>query len=68
LLGKEGFEHLDPFIPVLVDDYNVAEFVSMIEYYKDRKWIRNITSSGQRELELITNRNPFVLMDQCKFL
>lgn len=68
LLGKEGFEHLDPFIPVLVEDYNVAEFDSMIEYYKDRKWIRNITSSGQRELELITNRNPFVLMDQCKFL
>ncbi|CAL1689750.1 unnamed protein product [Lasius platythorax] len=68
LLGKEGFEHLDPFIPILVDDYNVAEFDSMIEYYKDRKWIRNMTSSGQRELELITNRNPFVLMEQCKFL
>lgn len=68
LLGKEGFEHLDPFVPVLVDDYNVAEFDSMIEYYKDRKWIRNITASGQRELELITNRNPFALMEQCKFL
>ncbi|XP_070151335.1 small ribosomal subunit protein mS29 [Polyergus mexicanus] len=68
LLGKEGFEHLDPFVPVLVDDYNIAEFDSMIEYYKDRKWIRNITASSQRELELITNRNPFVLMDQCKFL
>ncbi|XP_029163694.1 28S ribosomal protein S29, mitochondrial [Nylanderia fulva] len=68
LLGKEGFEHLDPFIPILVDDYNVAEFDSMIEYYKDRKWIRNITVSDQKELELITNRNPSALMEQCKFL
>jgi len=68
LLGKEGFEYLDPFIPVLVDDYNITEFDSMIEYYKDRKWIRNITSSGQKELELITNKNPLNLMEQCKFL
>lgn len=68
LLGKEGFEHLDPFIPVLVDDYNIGEFDSMIEYYKDRKWIRNITSGRQKELELITNKNPYFLMEQCKFL
>jgi len=68
LLGKEGFEHLDPFIPVLVEDYNTAEFDSMIEYYKDRKWIRAITPNGQKELELITNKNPLSLMEQCKFL
>ncbi|EFN82439.1 28S ribosomal protein S29, mitochondrial [Harpegnathos saltator] len=68
LLGKEGFEHLDPFIPILVDDYNTAEFDSMIEYYKERKWIRNITPEGQKELELITNRNPLTLMLQCNFL
>lgn len=68
LLGKEGFEHLDPFIPVLVENYNITEFDSMIEYYKDRKWIRNITSNGQRELELITNKHPLSLMEQCKFM
>lgn len=68
LLGKEGFEHLDPFVPVLVEDYNTAEFDSMIEYYKDRKWIRAITPNGQKELELITNKNPLALMEQCKFL
>ncbi|XP_012063014.1 PREDICTED: 28S ribosomal protein S29, mitochondrial [Atta cephalotes] len=68
LLGKEGFEHLDPFVPIVVDDYNSAEFDSIIEYYKDRKWIRNITPSGQRELELVTNKNPLILIDYCKFL
>ncbi|KAL0103335.1 hypothetical protein PUN28_017545 [Cardiocondyla obscurior] len=68
LLGKEGFEHLDPFIPVLVENYNDAEFDSIIEYYKDRKWIRNITPTGQKEIELLSNKNPLNLMEQCKFL
>ncbi|XP_014467500.1 PREDICTED: 28S ribosomal protein S29, mitochondrial [Dinoponera quadriceps] len=68
LLGKEGFEHLDPFLPVQVDEYNSAEFDSMIEYYKERKWIRSITPEGQKELELITNKNPLTLMKQCSFL
>ncbi|XP_032670176.1 28S ribosomal protein S29, mitochondrial [Odontomachus brunneus] len=68
LLGKEGFEHLDPFIPVLVDDYSPAEFDSIIEYYKERKWIRKITPESQKELEIITNRNPLILMAQCNFL
>ncbi|XP_020281550.1 28S ribosomal protein S29, mitochondrial [Pseudomyrmex gracilis] len=68
LLGKEGFEHLDPFVPVLVEDYNVAEFESMMEYYKERKWIRNITPSGQREIELLTNKNPLILRTHCAAL
>ncbi|KAH0951256.1 hypothetical protein HN011_011385 [Eciton burchellii] len=68
LLGKEGFEYLDPFVPILVDDYSVTEYESMIEYYKDRKWIRNITPTGQKELEILSNKNPLGLMEQCKFL
>lgn len=68
LLGKEGFEHLDPFIPVMTENYSLAEFDAMIEYYKERKWIRNITPNGQRELELISNKHPLSLLDQCKFL
>ncbi|RLU15970.1 hypothetical protein DMN91_011728 [Ooceraea biroi] len=68
LLGKEGFEHLDPFLPILTDDYTVAEFETIVEYYKERKWIRNITPSGQRELELITHKNPLGVVEQCKFL
>lgn len=68
LLGKEGFERLDPFVPILIDDYNSAEFDSVIQYYKERKWIRNISPESQKELELVTNRNPLVLMQQCNFL
>ncbi|XP_043280875.1 28S ribosomal protein S29, mitochondrial [Venturia canescens] len=62
MLGTEGFEHLDPFLPVKVDDYTPEEFESVMEYYKDRKWVRNITKEGQRELELLSARNPYTLM------
>lgn len=68
LLRKEGFEHLDPFIPILVENYTVAEYESMVEYYKNRKWIRELTPSAQKELEMVTNRHPLTLMDRCKFL
>ncbi|XP_063995879.1 small ribosomal subunit protein mS29 [Diachasmimorpha longicaudata] len=62
LLGKEGFELLDPFLPVHVQNYTVDEFEAVMEYYKNRKWVREITVAGQRELELLSNRNPFKLM------
>ncbi|KAK0168706.1 hypothetical protein PV327_002480 [Microctonus hyperodae] len=62
LLGKEGFEHLDPFLPVEVPRYSQDEFETVMEYYKERKWVRNISKEGQRELELLSNRNPYKLM------
>lgn len=62
LLGKEGFEHLDPFLPISVDNYNNEEFNNVMDYYKDRKWIRNITENGQKEIELVSNKNPYLLM------
>ncbi|KAK0091818.1 hypothetical protein PV326_002663, partial [Microctonus aethiopoides] len=62
LLGKEGFEHLDPFLPVEVPIYSRDEFETVMEYYKERKWVRNISKEGQRELELLSNRNPYKLM------
>ncbi|XP_078048461.1 mitochondrial ribosomal protein S29 [Augochlora pura] len=66
LLGKEGFEHLDPFLPVSVENYTSDEFNVIMEYYKDRKWIRDISSKGQKELELLSNRNPLELWYRCK--
>ncbi|XP_076177165.1 mitochondrial ribosomal protein S29 [Ptiloglossa arizonensis] len=66
LLGNEGFDYLDPFLPICVENYSCNEFATIMEYYKDRKWVRNITTAGQRELELVSNRNPFELWLRCK--
>ncbi|XP_003393846.1 28S ribosomal protein S29, mitochondrial [Bombus terrestris] len=66
LLGKKGFEHLDPFLPICVDDYSVEELGTILKYYKDRNWIRNVSPQGQKELELLSNKNPFTLWTLCK--
>ena len=39
LLGEEGFEHMDPFIPISVPNYNEKEALSAVNYYIDKKWI-----------------------------
>lgn len=64
LLGKDGFELLDPFIPINVMEYNDREMYSCIEYYIDRKWMQNPraeTEEGRNELVALSNRNPLEL-------
>lgn len=68
LLTREGFEHLDPFLPIKMDNYDAREYESCIEYYVNRKWIQNVGEGFEKELEFLTNKNPYVLMDYCKAL
>ncbi|XP_045463453.1 28S ribosomal protein S29, mitochondrial [Harmonia axyridis] len=63
LLGKEGFEHLDPFVPVEVENYNEKEFQSCIDYYNDRKWIQQYYPELNNELSFVSNNNPFKLQE-----
>lgn len=65
LLGEKGFEHLDPFVPIEVTNYDKKEFQNCIEYYLDRKWIQNTKPGFRDELEYLSNRNPFELMRIC---
>jgi len=70
LLQKEGFEYLDPFIPVLVPDYTTKEVYNCLEYYLDRKWIQRPqgqTEEGKKELILLSNKNPLELMSICSY-
>ncbi|KAK2184153.1 hypothetical protein NP493_280g01000 [Ridgeia piscesae] len=41
VLGKEGFEWLDPHIPIYVPNYSEKEALSCLQYYIDRKWLQN---------------------------
>ncbi|XP_033214723.1 28S ribosomal protein S29, mitochondrial isoform X2 [Belonocnema kinseyi] len=65
LLQKEGFEHLDPFLPISVGNYDNEEFEMIIEYYKDRKWLRDISPDGVREVQLLTAGNPLKITEFC---
>ncbi|XP_035732961.1 28S ribosomal protein S29, mitochondrial-like [Vespa mandarinia] len=68
LLGKDGFECLDPFIPILIENYNKAEFESLMEYYKERKWIRDINADGLAEIWALTIGHPLEIRQICKSL
>lgn len=68
LCGRQGFEFLDPFVPVRHESYDEKEYESCIGYYVNRKWIQNVGDGFDKELKFLSNRNPYKLMDLCKAL
>nr|KAF6413062.1 death associated protein 3 [Molossus molossus] len=71
LLGKEGFDALDPFIPILVPNYNPKEFESCIKYYLENNWLQHEkahTEEGKKELLFLSNANPGQLERLCAYL
>ncbi|KAF5282688.1 hypothetical protein FQA39_LY17495 [Lamprigera yunnana] len=67
LLGKEGFEHLDPFIPISVEPYSNKEFQSCMDYYRERRWVQPLDGQDE-ELQYISGMNPYRLMKLCNGL
>ncbi|XP_035780392.1 28S ribosomal protein S29, mitochondrial-like [Anopheles albimanus] len=68
LLYREGFEHLDPFVPIRVDGYDETEFHSCVQYYLDRKWIQTTEPGFDVELKALSCKNPYQLMQLCASL
>lgn len=68
LLKREGFEHLDPFVPIKQDNYDDKEYESCIAYYTNRRWIQNVEEGFDQELKFLSDKNPYKLMDLCKSL
>lgn len=71
LLGEEGFDEMEPFVPVCVSGYNEKEFESCYLYYLDRNWLQHPHSrseEGKKELIFLSNRNPSILERLCAFL
>ncbi|KAH8269637.1 hypothetical protein KR018_011372 [Drosophila ironensis] len=68
LLGKEGFEHLDPFVPIHVENYTDKEFHSYINYYLDRHWINKTPRGFEEQLRFMSNKNPYALMQLVRAL
>ncbi|KAM5161870.1 small ribosomal subunit protein mS29 isoform 3-T4 [Callospermophilus lateralis] len=71
LLGQEGFDALDPFLPILVSSYNPKEFESCIQYYLENNWLQHEkapTEEGKKELLFLSNANPGQLERLCAYL
>ncbi|CAH8453505.1 unnamed protein product [Schistosoma turkestanicum] len=64
LLGKSGFECMDPFIPVLVENYTPTETNALLRFYAENNWLTNpaaFTPEGQAELIFLSDYNPLEL-------
>uniref|UniRef100_A0A8C1V2B1 Small ribosomal subunit protein mS29 n=1 Tax=Cyprinus carpio TaxID=7962 RepID=A0A8C1V2B1_CYPCA len=67
----EGFDNMEPFVPVSVSNYNEKEFESCYLYYLDRNWLQHPHSrseEGKKELIFLSNKNPSILERLCAFL
>jgi len=70
LLKQEGWELLDPFVPIEVVNYTSQEVQTTIDYYLERKWLGHPaagTEEGRLELEYLSTRNPRELMTLCSY-
>lgn len=67
LLGQEGFDWLDPHVPILADRYTDEEILSQLAYYRDRKWIsgRCLSEAGEAEMIQLSCHNPSDLAQIC---
>lgn len=63
-LFPQGFEHLDPFVPVGVQRYNDKEYLSCASYYRDRLWLRG-PPEMETELKFASVSNPYNFMELC---
>ena len=65
LLSQEGWEALDPFVPVHVPAYSEGEADVMIDYLADKKYISQVatTEAGRAEIKFLTGRKPLDLRD-----
>ncbi|CAH8829374.1 unnamed protein product [Trichobilharzia szidati] len=64
LLGKSGFECMDPFVPVLVENYTPSEIDAMLRFYAENQWLTNpavFTPNGRAELIFLSDHNPLEL-------
>lgn len=61
---SQGFEHLDPFVPIEVGRYSEREFLSCASYYRDRLWLRG-PPELESELKLASACNPYNFMEMC---
>ncbi|XP_039107324.1 28S ribosomal protein S29, mitochondrial isoform X1 [Hyaena hyaena] len=71
LLGKEGFDALDPFVPILVSNYSRKEFESCIQYYLENSWLQHEkahTEEGKQQLLFLSSANPGQLERLCAHL
>jgi len=60
LLGEEGWETMDPFLPIEVPPFSEVELDSAIDYSMERGWLGThcAASAARQEIHFLTGRMP----------
>jgi len=61
ILGIEGWNHFDPFIPIHVPNYSRKEFESRMNMYQDMGWLcrpESCTQEARDEVRFVSGLNP----------
>jgi len=64
LLGQEGWEALNPFVPIELGRYSQPEMDTVIDYHVDRNYLSPLaaTEPGRQEIHFLSARHPLDFM------
>lgn len=68
LLGKNGFEFFEPFLPIRTEDYSPKEIDSALDYYMDMNFVQHPkgrTEAARNEFKFLSGHNPRELRYIC---
>lgn len=69
VLGEEGWEHFDPFIPIKQPVFDRKEFESFMNHYQDIGWFcrpESHTIDARDEIRFISGMNPLEITKVCR--
>lgn len=70
LFGDEGFDAIDPFVPIETPLYSEEELSNLYDYYKEKMWIATKlgrTDRARKEMMYISAFNPYNFERLCAF-
>ncbi|CAI2342509.1 unnamed protein product [Caenorhabditis sp. 36 PRJEB53466] len=70
LFGEEGFEYVEPFVPIETANYTEKEADAIYNYYVDKNWLTTKaarTEDGRKQLMHLSAFNPFYYERLCAF-
>uniref|UniRef100_A0A8R1HP37 Small ribosomal subunit protein mS29 n=1 Tax=Caenorhabditis japonica TaxID=281687 RepID=A0A8R1HP37_CAEJA len=70
LFGEEGFEFIEPFLPIETTNYTESESNAIYNYYVKKNWLATEaarTEEGRKQLMHLSAFNPFYYERLCAF-
>uniref|UniRef100_W6NPR2 Small ribosomal subunit protein mS29 n=1 Tax=Haemonchus contortus TaxID=6289 RepID=W6NPR2_HAECO len=70
LFGEEGFQFIEPFLPIETKQYTKDEVSNLYQYYYDKRWLsteKARTEDGKLQLMYLSAFNPYYFERLCAF-